>query len=146
MSHLVHGSCHCANIRVQARLSRELHDYQPRACDCGFCQRHGAAYISDAAGSLAIEWRDEPGRYRHGSRNAEFLFCRQCGVLVGVTHEADGRTFAALNIRALDSELGFAATAPASPQQLPPEQRIERWKKLWFADVVLRPTNAASPA
>lgn len=146
MSHLLNGSCHCANIRVHVGLSREPHDYQPRACDCGFCQRHGAAYISDAAGSLAIEWREEPGRYRHGSRNAEFLFCRQCGVLVGVTLEADGRTFAALNIRVLDGQPDFAATAPASPQQLPPEQRIERWKKLWFADVALRPANATPAA
>lgn len=140
------GGCHCGNIRVQVALSREPHDYQPRACDCGFCQAHGAAYLSDAAGSLAIEWREAPGRYRHGSRNAEFLFCRQCGVLVAVTYEADGRTFAALNVRALGTDAGFAAEAPASPQQLAPEQRIERWKKLWFADVVLRPASAVAPA
>ncbi|WP_435608779.1 GFA family protein [Pseudomonas knackmussii] len=146
MSHPLHGNCHCGNLQVHVGLSREPLDYQPRACDCGFCQAHGAAYISDAGGSLAIEWREEPGRYRHGSRNAEFLFCRQCGVLVAVTYEADGRTFAALNVRALGSDTGFAAEAPASPQQLPPEQRIERWKKLWFADVALRPATAAAPA
>lgn len=146
MSASLHGSCHCSNIRLFVGLSCAPQDYQPRACDCDFCQKHGAAYISDAAGSLTIEWREEPGRYRHGSRSAEFLFCRQCGVLVAVTHEADGRLFAALNVRALDADPGFAAQAPASPQQLPPEQRIERWKKLWFADVLLRSAPPAPTA
>lgn len=47
--------------------------YHPRACDCDFCRKHGAAYISDPQGAVRIQVKDaqQLGRYRQGSGIAE---------------------------------------------------------------------------
>lgn len=131
------GSCHCGNLSVRAELSRAHSEYTPRACDCDFCRKHGAAYISDPQGKLAIHCHsaDDSLRYRQGSGTVEFLVCRRCGVLASALWEDGGQTFAALNAQILDNPATLGASQPASPRQLPLEERKERWRKLWFADV-----------
>jgi hypothetical protein len=130
--HSVSGGCHCGNMRVRLELPRAAAEYGPRACDCEFCRKHGAAYVSDAGGALRFEIADDGAvaRYRQGSGTAEFLVCRTCGVLVGVVHQ--GR-YAAVNARAVDAV--FAADQPVSPRQLAVTDRVARWQAVWFADV-----------
>ena len=48
-----------------------------------FCTRHRAAWVSDPAGQLRVLADHlHLQRYRQGSAQAEFLLCRECGVLV----------------------------------------------------------------
>lgn len=47
----------------------------------------------------------------------------------------DGKTYAALNARIRDNPATLGASQPASPRQLPLEERKERWRELWFANV-----------
>jgi hypothetical protein len=91
--HTVTGGCYCGNVLVKIRLTRAPASYNPRACDCEFCRKHGAAYISDAAGTMEVEigTAGDRGSYRQGSEAADCLFCRRCGVFTGVTCEIDGR-------------------------------------------------------
>ncbi|QRY77116.1 hypothetical protein JVX91_16010 [Pseudomonas sp. PDNC002] len=137
MNYPLQGSCHCGNLAVRLELSRDPADYTPRACDCTFCRRHGAAYISDPHGRLAIHCRSDADsqRYRHGSSTVDFLLCRCCGVLTCVLWKDGGITYAALNAQILDNPVTLGAPQPASPAQLPLPERKERWRKLWFADV-----------
>lgn len=137
--HPLTGSCHCGNIRVELTLSREPTEYTPRACDCDFCRKHGAAYLSDADGSLSIhvEAMERLQRYRQGSGIAQMLVCGHCGVLVGGLYAEDDVCYAAVNVRIIDGGANFAASQPASPQALPDAGKIERWKRLWFAHVQL---------
>jgi hypothetical protein len=95
----VGGGCHCGNIRVELELTRTAGTYNPRACDCDFCRKHRAAYVSDPQGSLLILIRDErdSGRYAQGSGQAELLLCRNCGVLVSPLYRQAGRLYAAVN-------------------------------------------------
>lgn len=83
MNYPLEGGCHCGNLRINAELSRAPAGINPRACDCGFCRKHGAAYISDARGKLAIHVlsSDHTLHYRQGSGTVDFLLCRRCGVL-----------------------------------------------------------------
>jgi hypothetical protein len=129
----VTGGCHCGNVRVSLELPRPTAEYSPRACDCDFCRKHAAAYISDAKGALSIAITDERelARYRQGSETAEFLVCRRCGVLVAVTH--DGH--ATVNARVVDA--AFAAEQAVSPKQLSAEDKVKRWQQVWFADVTI---------
>jgi hypothetical protein len=80
------GACHCGNIELEMGFSLPPDSYHPRACDCDFCRKHSAAYVSDAEGSLDIRIKSERGRAtcRQGSALAEFLFCNYCGVLTCV--------------------------------------------------------------
>ncbi|MBI2749844.1 MAG: gamma-glutamylcyclotransferase [Burkholderiales bacterium] len=134
------GQCHCGNIHVAMQLTREPTSYAPRACDCDFCRQHGAAYLSDPQGKLAIQIRDSDGvsRYRQGSGTAEFVLCRHCGVLVAVTCLEDGHLYAAVNSRAVGAgHAGFAAEVPVSPKTLSVDQKLARWTANWFADVTI---------
>jgi len=131
----MHGGCHCGRIAFDMTLSKPASDFMPRACDCSFCRKHGAAWLSDAGGSLRVRLRGEPMVYRQGSAQAEFIACAHCAVLALVRYEHEGRVHAAVNVRALEDWASFAASQPASPQQLSSTDKRERWMQLWFADV-----------
>ena len=139
----LHGGCHCGQIRTQIELPRPAASYAPRACDCDYCRMHAAAYLSDPAGRLTLLVRNttDLGRYRQGAGIADFLLCRQCGVLVAVTYTEAGRTWATVNSLALHGAPDFAAATPVSPRTLGPAEKVARWKAVWFADVVLRTTE-----
>ncbi|HEY5973085.1 MAG TPA: hypothetical protein VIT22_14195 [Pseudoxanthomonas sp.] len=62
------GGCHCGDLRFRLETTKALTDFSPRACDCDFCTRHRAAWVSDRLGSLRIRARGAEGlrRYRQG--------------------------------------------------------------------------------
>ena len=127
------GGCHCSALRFEFSTTQALAAFSPRACDCDFCMRHRAAWVSDAAGVLRIEADDARlRRYRHGSGQADFLLCAECGVLVAVIARTDGgRLLGAANRNAFDGREAFADETSVSPQQLGPEAKLSRWSQLW---------------
>jgi len=137
--HKANGGCHCGNIRVDLELTRAPNTYTPRACDCDFCRKHGAAYVSDAGGSVLISIKDpgNSGTYRQGSGQAEFLLCKSCGVLVGVLHRVEKRLYATINVNAADVRADFGTEQPASPKSLSAHEKAQRWQEIWFANVKL---------
>lgn len=130
------GGCHCGNIRVEVGLSKPPETYGPRACDCDFCLKHSAAYLSDPEGRLSIHVKDGRllSRYRQGSGQAEFLLCSNCGVLVAVSYQETGQTVAAVNSQVIEGAR-FGDKTSVSPKNLAPGDKAERWKDLWFRDV-----------
>jgi hypothetical protein len=120
-------------------LTNEPGTYRPRACDCGFCRKHGAAYISDAQGSLRIRINDQrqSGTYRQGSELAEMLLCTNCGVLIGALYRTEGRIYATVNVRVIDGADNFGVEQAVSPKQLSADAKVSRWKDLWFSSVEL---------
>jgi hypothetical protein len=120
-------------------LTREPGAYNPRACDCTFCRKHGASYVSDAKGSLAIRIADQHhvGKYRQDGGLAEFLLCRTCGVLVGVLYSHDGRLYGAINTNVTDARESFGAEQTVSPKKLSGNEKVQRWQELWFPNVNL---------
>lgn len=135
--HSASGGCHCGNILVNVELVNEPARYHPRACDCSFCLKHGAAYVSDPNGSLRIRIEDPnlTGRYRQGNALADMLLCTRCGVLVGAVYSSEGRTYATVNVRVLDAAGTFSSEKPVSPKQLSGDQKVSRWQELWFRNV-----------
>jgi len=127
------GGCHCGALRFEFSTAQPLADFVPRACDCDFCTRHRAGWVSDAAGALRIEADDARlRRYRQGSGQADFLLCSGCGVLVAVVaRTGDGRLLGAANRNAFEGREAFVAETPVSPQQLDPATKLARWTQLW---------------
>jgi len=128
------GGCHCGSVRWQFASPLALASFVPRACDCDFCSRHRAAWISDPAGALRIRAREEGlQRYRQGSGQAEFLMCRECGVLVAVVATGEGgRLLGAANLNAFDARAGFAGEAIVSPRLLTADAKLARWNDAWM--------------
>jgi hypothetical protein len=136
--HCAEGGCYCGNILLKLELAHPPGHYNPRACDCGFCRKHGAAYLSDPQGSLRIHIEDpqQVNRYRQGNELADMLLCTRCGVLVGALYRDEGRVYATVNAKTVAAAESFGAEQAVSPKQLSGEEKVARWKKLWFADVV----------
>jgi hypothetical protein len=133
------GGCYCGNLKLQVSLTGSPESLSPRSCTCDFCRKNGAAYLSDPAGSLTLAYCDQAtlGRFRQEPGGAaEFLFCRECAVLVAVIHQADDRLYGAVNASVLHHG-DFGSPMPVAPHKLSREQRLERWKELWFKEVQL---------
>jgi hypothetical protein len=139
------GGCHCGSIRVELDLTRSPESYHPRACDCDFCRKHAAAWVSDPKGSLRIR-SAQAAIYRQGSGQAELLLCGNCGVLVAALYRSGERLYAAVNVRAIEGGAGFGSEQPVSPQSLSGPQKAQRWCDLWFPKVDIAAVAAATDA
>ena len=128
------AGCYCGNIAAVVTLTNELSEYTPRACDCDFCIKNGAAYISDPEGSieLKIDRPEEVTLYRQGDNLVELLICKNCGVLVAVTWSDNGTVIGGINSTTLVNRSNLPSSQVASPKLLSSSQKIERWKEIWF--------------
>jgi hypothetical protein len=52
---ILSGTCHCGAIRGTLAATKPAAELQVRACQCGFCTRHGAMTVSDPAGKATFE-------------------------------------------------------------------------------------------
>ena len=138
------AECYCGNISADVVLSKPISNFTPRACDCDFCTKHGAAYISDPEGKLVVRIRnsDQAMSYTQGSGIADFLICRMCGVLVGVTYSHKGISIGSLNSRILENRNDLKPPQAASPKLLSDPEKISRWERVWFQNVTIEKGNA----
>ena len=136
---LLRGGCHCGNVRIEFGTSRDPAELSPRVCDCSFCTKHGASYVSDPHGSLSIEARglDVLSEYRHGAEIARFLVCRCCGVLIAVVFDDAAGIYGTLNARCLEDAVEFGPAQVVSPRRFSAEEKRRRWAKLWTPGVKL---------
>lgn len=134
---VLHGSCHCGRVRVEFTTDLELASTAPRACNCEFCQKYGAAYVSDPSGTLRIVAMEPSALHscRQGSGMARFQLCSRCGMLVAVVFEHKGNIYGAVNVGCLDERALFGVPIPVSPQQLSPEAKASRWLQAWVPGV-----------
>jgi hypothetical protein len=128
------ASCHCGALEARYRTAVPVAAWSVRACQCAFCRAHGALSASDPAGTLAFSARDlgRVHRYRFGTRTAEFLMCRECGVYVGARFETSQGRFGILNTRTLRPiPEGLPEPAPMNYGDEHAERRQERREARW---------------
>ncbi len=134
MGAVLEGGCHCGAVRLQLATAIRPEDFHPRACDCSFCTKHGAAYVSDPLGRLRIVAPGGLAEYRQGSGTARMLLCRSCGVLIGAVLEEEGRRYGTVNANCLEG-VAFGAPQTVSPRKLGVADKKARWVRLWTPDV-----------
>ncbi len=130
------GGCHCGAVTVEVYLPSEAETYHPRACDCNFCRKHDAAYLSDPDGAVAIQTDHRSGLniMQQGDNLAEFLCCGTCGQLIGVRWHQYG----SINARVITDGTAFGEEITASPKKLSAEEKTSRWEALWFSEFVVK--------
>jgi hypothetical protein len=110
------GGCHCGNVRVSLRLSTPPEATPLRACACSFCRAHQTRTVADPAGLFELWAEDwalvEP--YQFGTRTADYLLCRRCGVYVAAVCETASGLRAVVNVNSLDARAAFTQ-APSTP-------------------------------
>ena len=127
------GSCHCGAIRATLAATRPAAELQVRACQCGFCTRHGAMTVSDPAGSATIEIvRAALRAYQFETRTGTSLICGTCGMYAGVIVEDGGKVWSALNVRglAIPEFSGRVAEGVVYDGETP-QARVARRKEKW---------------
>jgi hypothetical protein len=135
------GGCHCGNIHVRLRLSKPPQDTPLRACGCSFCRAHMTRTVADMAGHFTLTADDwslvEP--YRFGSRTADYMICRRCGIYVAAVCETAAGTRAVVNINCLNDRAAF--TQPSGTTNYDGETeaaRLSRRATNWMAATVDR--------
>lgn len=74
----VSGGCHCGAVRFEANVPAhvELLD-----CRCSICRLTGFLHLIVPHGDFSLlTGREALASYRFGTRAAEHLFCRTCGI------------------------------------------------------------------
>jgi hypothetical protein len=139
------GGCHCGNISVQLRLSQPPEQTPLRSCSCSFCRSHGTRTLSDREGHAEITAGDCSlvERYRFGSRTADYVLCRRCGVYVGAVCETSSGLRAVINVNCLDDRAAFTQP-PAAPNYdgEATDARLDRRATNWMPVTVLLPQSA----
>jgi hypothetical protein len=135
------GGCHCGTLRVKVRLSKPPGENPLRSCACSFCRAHATRTVSDPAGLFEV-WADDWSgveKYRFGSRTADYLVCRRCGVYVGAVCETEAGTRAVVNTNCLNDRAAFTQE-PMRPDYdgEATEARLSRRATNWMPTVVHR--------
>jgi hypothetical protein len=127
------GACHCGAIRGTLAATKPAAELQVRACQCGFCTRHGAMTVSDPAGCATFEIeRAVLTKYQFGTRTGTSLLCGRCGMYSGVMLEDEGKVWSVLNVRGLAiPEFKGRVAEPVVYEGETPEARITRRKSKW---------------
>jgi len=135
---LIHGKCHCGNIRFSLIWEPDPVEIPARACSCSFCVKHGGVWTSNPGGALVISIDDASlvSRYAFGTRTAEFHICARCGVVPVVTSRIDGGLYAVVSVNAFEGvDPSRLRRASASFDGEGTDSRLARRKRNWIADV-----------
>jgi hypothetical protein len=128
------GQCHCKAIGYSYRTEVAPERWPVRACQCSFCQAHGARMTSDPSGLVEFHAKDAAllHRYRFGQRTADFLICGACGTYIGAAIETEKGSFAVVNLNVLHpSPAGLSAPQPMSYDGEGIEERTRRREERW---------------
>lgn len=129
-TYALEGQCHCGAIRARLVFTKPAGEIEVRACQCGFCTRHGSMTISDPAGRATIEIRrGQLHAYQFASRTATSLLCQSCGVYAGAMLQDGDARWSVVSVRglAIPEFLGRAPT-PVSYDAETADERIARRK------------------
>lgn len=134
MIYTLTGACHCGKLHLTFETPTPPRDLPLRACGCSFCRKHGVRTTSDPAAKVTFTVDDPQAlqRYRFGTRTAETLICRNCGIYIGVTTTIDGALYAAININTLDDRTAFDREPQVNHYDTEnAEQRMARRRIRW---------------
>jgi hypothetical protein len=135
---LIHGSCHCRNIRFRLQWAPEPAAIPARACGCSFCVKHGGVWTSCPGGTLDVQVAEPSlvNRYAFGTHTADFHVCARCGVVPVVTSRIEGREYAVVSVNAFDDvEPTLLQHAPASFDGETEATRLARRQRGWIPTV-----------
>lgn len=127
------GACHCRNLQVRLESDKTPVELGARRDTCSFCTKHHAVYTSDPTGRVHLACREVSlvERYRFGTRTAEFLLCKTCGVFVAATMPEPA--VAVVNVNVLEACAAFLAQpiAALDVEGESVEQRLARRRARW---------------
>ncbi len=135
---LIHGGCHCGNIRFALEWLPEPRQIPARACGCSFCRKHGGVWTSCPGGRLTVKIADAAlvQRYTFGTCTADFHICRTCGAVPLVSSRIEGELYAVVSVNAFEGvDPALLRPGAADFEAESEATRFARRKRNWIARV-----------
>ena len=135
----IHGGCHCGNLVVDLNWPDDT-QMPVRCCTCSFCRKHGGEWTSHPGASLTIRVgsNTDLNRYQFGTQTADFLICARCGIPVAAVSKIRDRSYAVVNVNALEIDDGLTATPGDTDFDAESiSQRLARRSRNWIPDVII---------
>lgn len=132
------GGCHCGNITFTLEWPADTARIPARRCDCTFCVKHGGVWTSHPRARLLarVSRSGHLGRYRFGTKTADFIVCTRCGVAPLVTSAIDGADYAVVNVNTFENvDRSVLDFAPASFDGEEVGSRLDRRRRHWIGEV-----------
>ena len=124
------GSCNCSRWQVEVEVTKSLGDFNPRSCDCDYCQNSPSAIISDpnmnvdlTGGEITIN--------KNGDQLANFYYCKSCGDLLAVGRNFNNQLRGAVNANLLRDSAQLGQVIEVQPRLLSIDEKLDRWGALW---------------
>ena len=94
------GSCHCGNVRYEARADLS----KVTECNCSICSRKGALMSFVTADAFALKSGEgKVTDYQFAKKHVHHVFCSTCGIHAHATGNGkDGNPMYMINVRCLD--------------------------------------------
>lgn len=125
------GSCSCNNLSiVWKNIDFSL---VPRQCGCDYCSAKGAAYVSKSGTAVAVNIRKQDfiAVTEHGSRQAKFHECTNCGDVVFVALAVEQEQYCAVNVECLERRERFPEAISVNFSNRDPLEKLQRWRQNW---------------
>jgi len=135
-----HGGCHCGAIVLDYESAVAPEATEVRACQCGFCRKHGSRAVSDPEGKLTLTIHDAAAvrRYRFGLATADYFLCGHCGVYVAAVLAEGDALYGIAIVNALDDADSFRqAPKPADYSAEDEAARRQRRRTRWTPAAVV---------
>ena len=124
------GSCSCNRWQVEIDVARSLDEFNPRVCDCNYCQKNPSEIISDP--NMKIELLGgETSIIQNGDQLANFYYCDSCDDLLAVGRDFNSQMRGAVNANLLRDFGQLGAAIEVQPRLLSADEKLDRWGRLW---------------
>jgi hypothetical protein len=101
------GGCHCRAVRFEAEVPEAV---EVLDCNCSICAATGFRHLIVPHGDFRLLCGDESlSSYRFGTRAANHLFCRICGIKSFYQPRSHPEAWS-VNLHALDDASGLTIT------------------------------------
>ena len=103
----ISGGCHCGAVRFEAVVPASV---EVLDCNCSVCARTGFRHLIVPHGDFRLlSGADDLTSYRFGTRTANHLFCRVCGVKSFYQPRSHPEAWS-VNVNAIDDMSGLSIT------------------------------------
>ena len=103
----ISGGCHCGAVRFEAEVPAEV---EVLDCNCSICAKTGYRHLMVPHADFRLVSGEEAlTSYRFGTKTAEHLFCRACGVKSFYQPRSHPDAWS-VNFNALDDVSGLRVT------------------------------------
>jgi hypothetical protein len=130
MAKVYKGCCDCRCWQAEVITNKPLSDFNPRICDCDYCQQHTSGIISDPSMMVNL-FGGELTIRQNGDQFANFYYCKGCGQFLAVGCYLNDHLRGAINHSLLEHANQFNSPIYIQPRLLTAEQKLERWAELW---------------